>query len=401
MGTGIVTYGTDPKAKTIKVYYTESSTIYEGMPVCYEFDATTNWCGVSTIDATTTASTITESTTTAEGYQNEGKFIRVEDPDADNIHAFAGVVVNGGYCGSAGPHVVDIYIPNGAIVPVRAGVECTVGRTVLAVISATQYLGHPLSATQAKPVALAWETDATLDSTADTILAKLDPNMFIHQSITGDTVLVGTGGTAASASQVLNSIDAEFGHTGGYGTAFLVKNTFSGALAATGGGAAIVGYLKTGAAITATTGYIRSILGQLDHTGGTLNGSNLHVCGIMAQVNGNGTLTAVSKMAALMCDMSITGSGPTAGDLSFVRCANNNSQNANVKYVFDIYGGYGITNLFNLNGCSNTGEDTSYMVFAGGTGTGALSTGGAWKKIRVVIEDTDYYLVALPDPTSA
>jgi len=50
------TWGLDPKATRISVYYTESSTIYEGMPVCYEFDATTNWLGVdgSKIDFTTT-----------------------------------------------------------------------------------------------------------------------------------------------------------------------------------------------------------------------------------------------------------------------------------------------------------------------------------------------------------
>lgn len=177
-----VTYGLDPKSKRISVYYTESSTIYEGMPVCYEFDATTNWLGVdgSKIDFTTTASTASlESTSTAEGYQNEGKFIRVEDPDDDNIHAFAGVVAGGDHVGQAGPRAIDIYVPNGAIVPVRTDQACTCGTTVLAVHTAEQHLTGPYS-TAGRPVAIAAETKDN-SSAAAIVLAKLDPNLFLYQ----------------------------------------------------------------------------------------------------------------------------------------------------------------------------------------------------------------------------
>jgi hypothetical protein len=156
------------------------------MPVCYEFDATTNWLGVASIDFTSTASTITESSTTAEGSQNEGKFIRVEDPDADNICAFAGVVAGADHVGQIGPRAIDIYIPNGAVVPVRTNQNCTVGKTILAVHNAEQALTAPFEAA-GRAVAVAWETVDRSGGTSDGIcLAKLDDTMFIYQK--GDAV---------------------------------------------------------------------------------------------------------------------------------------------------------------------------------------------------------------------
>jgi len=395
-----VSFGTNTNVvkKRVKFVNTNSSaavTLYAGMPLCYQFDTTTNVLGWDKENSE-------EGTTTAEGYQNEGKFMIVDLPDDDNIHAFAGVAVANSWTGSSTvaddeSKWLDVYIPNGAIVPVRAGVECTVGRTVLAVITATQYLGHPLSATQAKPVAIAWETNATLDTTAGIVLAKLDPDMFLNQNSTGDTILVGVGGTAASASMVLNSVESEFGHTGGYGTALMVKNTQSGALAATGGSCAVLGYINVSGSITAVTGYTRSILGQLNLSG-TINGSNQHLCGVMAQLSGSPTFTECARVATIMCDISL-GVAPTAGDLSHIRIASPCWPTVKPDHVFDVDAGS--KNLFNLANCANVAEDTTHMVFAGGTGSGALSTGGTWKKVRVVIDDSEYFFVALPDPTSA
>lgn len=211
MGTGIVTWGTDPVAKTITVYYTETSTtIYEGMPVCYEFDATTNWCGVSSIDATSTASSITESSTTAEGSQNEGKFIRVEDPDADNLPFLAGFVANGSWVGTTGAKAIDIYLPQG-IIPVRTDLNCVVGRTVLAVESASQDLTVPLAAANAIPVGIAAET-VDRSSTSGIVLARICPNMFIRQEGDANSLLMDDDATAA---ETVNHINLNFSGTGG------------------------------------------------------------------------------------------------------------------------------------------------------------------------------------------
>lgn len=166
----------NPNAERQRVYYTEESSIYEGMPVCYEFDATTNVDGYDNTDGA--------GTTTDEGHHNEGKFVRVEDPDEDNISAFAGVVAGSDKVGSTGPCWLDIYVPNGAIVPVRTDQNCVVGKTVLAVHTAEAFLTAPFEVS-GRAVAVAWETVRT-DTTTGLCLAKLDRNLFIYQK--GDNV---------------------------------------------------------------------------------------------------------------------------------------------------------------------------------------------------------------------
>jgi len=63
----------DPRAVRISVYYEGEDTINEGMPLCYNYLSTDNWSGITKADGT-------ESSTTAEGSQNEGKWIRVGSP---------------------------------------------------------------------------------------------------------------------------------------------------------------------------------------------------------------------------------------------------------------------------------------------------------------------------------
>lgn len=104
----------NPLAHRVRVYYEGSNTIYQGMLLNYNHDTTTNWSGGSV-----SVGVVTVSSTTAEGSQNEGKYIRVEEPSVANKRFPAGVVAPGGWCGRTGPGVVDVYVPNGAIVPVR------------------------------------------------------------------------------------------------------------------------------------------------------------------------------------------------------------------------------------------------------------------------------------------
>ena len=302
MGTGIVTYGTDPRAKTITVYYTESSTIYEGMPVCYEFDATTNWLGVSSIDATSTASSITESSTTAEGSANEGKFIRVEDPDADNIHAFAGVVAGAGSpIGSTGPCALDIYIPNGAIVPVRTDQSCTVGRTILAVHTAEQHLTGPYE-TAAKPVAVAWETDTDLASTTGTVLAKLDPNLFISQK--GDATHLLIDDQDAANTMFVNQIKLSTATTGNF-CALTVQTSATGACNSSGYGLAL--YVQ--ADLTVAMGGISNAFGAWTNvTGGTQ--TNDIYAGEFGIYESGANLAAVERICPLMVRTQLDGTNP-------------------------------------------------------------------------------------------
>lgn len=205
----------NPIAHRVRVYYAGTSDIAEGMPLCYEYATTTNWFGGNVSDGE-----VTESTTTAEGSHNEGKYIRVVDPTALNLAWFAGVVAKGGWCGKSGARVLDIYVPNGAIVPVKTVLAATVvGRTILSINSATLTFGNPttdapnygltVGTIDARPVAIAEETIAA----AGLVLARLDPNMFIHQGgQVGQELIVGYVGTVNTS---VNRMFLKFDQTAG------------------------------------------------------------------------------------------------------------------------------------------------------------------------------------------
>lgn len=213
-------FGTNSNADRKRVYYTEASTIYEGMPVCYEFDATANVLHYDK-GAGGDVTSQTSPTTTAEGNQNEGKFMRVEDPDADNISAFAGVVAGESYAGLTGPRWLDIYVPNGAIVPVRTNQNCTVGKTILAVHTAEQALTAPFEAA-GRAVAVAWETVDRSGGTSDGIcLAKLDRNLFIYQK--GDAVRLEVD-DEDTGNMMVNQIIVGTSQASGLFSAFQIKS---------------------------------------------------------------------------------------------------------------------------------------------------------------------------------
>ena len=119
---GILSFGGIPNAvaQKLRVYYEGSSVVREGMPVAYNYDTTENWLDVDKADYAAEVDS-----TTADGYQNEGKVHRVEDVTADNQMFLAGFVATAAKDGVTGPTVLDIYVPNGAIIPVRTDKSIT------------------------------------------------------------------------------------------------------------------------------------------------------------------------------------------------------------------------------------------------------------------------------------
>lgn len=232
-----VSYGNDTLAtrKKVRFYNRESSaeTLYEGQPLCYIFDSTTNEMGIN-------KQTGAEGSTTAESYHNEGKLVQVEKPNDDNLLYPAGVVASGSWCGKSIAATswvdIDVFIPNGAVVLVRADVECTVGVTVLALESDSQALTQPLSANQGRPVAIAMETNTALDSTPGLILARLCPNEFIYQDQTGTALSVAVAGTS---DIVVNKIRLTTAQTSGNFCALSVESTSSAGAASNGYGASL------------------------------------------------------------------------------------------------------------------------------------------------------------------
>jgi hypothetical protein len=368
-------FGTESQARRKRVYYEGTDTIYEGMALCYNYDTTSNILGFDPEDEVV-------SSTTAEGYQNEGKFLRVEEPATANLAFFAGVVAGGSYAGLTGPRWIDIYIPNGAIVPVRSELSTTVGVTAFHIQNGEYELGAT-----GRPVAIAMETVNRSD-TNGICLAKLDPSMFVY--------LQGASAIAKSASGSASLIHTTHAHVTGYSVGLTVNTTSTGAIAATGGANSVTGYLLMSGSLTATTGYTRAILAQLNLTG-TIDGSNQHLTGLMAQVHGSPTFTECSKVAGIMVDLSL-GVTPTSGDYNGIMISNNGANQTEVDNAIEIYGNYGINRLFSFQSCDGI---TANFISNGGTGDTTLTTGDDWKKIKIKIGSTDYYLIAMNNPAES
>lgn len=144
-----ISFGTDSNIVRKSVYYEGSDTIYEGMAVCYNQDTTTNWLGWDKGNNQV-------GTTTAEGNQNEGKLIRVEKPATANLKFLAGFVCPGGWVGTSGPKLVDIYVPNGSTFPVRGTDSFTIGEKLYVVNGDYEVTNDP--STASIPVGYAMET---------------------------------------------------------------------------------------------------------------------------------------------------------------------------------------------------------------------------------------------------
>jgi len=352
-GTNIV------EAQRKRVYYTETtSTIYEGMPVCYEFDATANVLGYDKGNAV-------PGSTTAEGNQNEGKYLRVEDPDADNIHAFAGVVAGTSEAGKLGGRWIDIFVPNGAIVPVRTDQNCTVGRTILAVHTAEQHLTGPY-ATAGRSVAVACET---LDnsSAAAIILAKLDPNIFLYQKGDADYLLVDdqdTGNTLYA-----NQIQIEF-------------------TSVTGNCVALGVFAKSSAGAP-SAGYGLALYAQADVTGGTV-ATSLAGCGIWLNLTGGtiGEYVTALEIGLYEDGCTMTGNGRTSILTLSAQMADAVTNGYSWIYMAQ-NGAVAPDYLFETNGVGTWGD------YVSSGDAPALAAGDLMIPIRV--GGTTYYLVGLAD----
>ena len=266
----VVSFGTNTNAQRKRVYFEGTGTIYEGMPVCYNYDTTTNILGYDK-GAGGDPECQTSPTTTAEGYQNEGKFLRVELPADGNLLHFAGVVASGPKVGTAGACWLDIFIPNGAIVPVRCDVDTTTGVTILCMQEGEEELGFSNGISTSRPIAIAMETETDLDSTATITLARLDPNIFLYQTLDGTALSNGTGTQYGAVDITTASTAWNVGPTTTY------TNTGTGA-----GGMMGFRYTITslGTAIAGTVygGRVQCNIG----TGGVL-GSNQKVVGLWAK----------------------------------------------------------------------------------------------------------------------
>lgn len=433
----VVSFGTNTAAKRKRVYYAGDSTIYEGMPLCYDILALSNVLGYDK-GAGGDPGCQTSPSTTAEGNLNEGKFLRVVNPvnvstsggtatagviadteftgtelpgvgthvnvtgtnmtdavyrvtavsdgvsctvDAgsadvtgtsvtvvlDNLNAFAGVVAHGGRKGNTGPCWLDIFVPNGAIVPVRTDQSCVAGRTVLSVHAAEQHLTGPYE-NGCRPVAIAQETNTALATTAGLVLAKLDPNMFISQVGDAGKLLIDDQDTGNTLW--LNKIKVDFTSATGNCCAFTTQATSS-AGANTGSYYGLALYAQ--ADVTATpSGDVVASGHWINITGGTPAND---LCGLMVGVYEDGaTMSSIGHLSVLTLVTQVADTCK-ANTHSWIYLMDNGTDEPDFLFQF-----------------SGLGAASDYVSTSDAP---ALATGDLMIPIRV--GSTTYYLVGLAD----
>ena len=306
-------------SKTITGSTTDFDTLHVGMFVAISGSDVTAGNYEITAISRSTESGVTNSTITLGNMDDATGSTADVATVIDNISGFAGVVAKGGWVGKAGPRVIDIYVPNGAIVPVRSDQNCTLGRTILAVHTNEQHLTAPYELA-GKVVAIAWETVDTATTTG-LVLAKLDPNMFIHQKGDVTSLLVDDEDTGDNA---VNQINVNFIQTSGRATAFQIR-----AFASAGfprcwdyGLAMDISADLSGAAITDSfnaSGHWLNI-GASTITGG----SNLSALRAGVYEGGGATFTSVGSLAPLSLAVQVA-TDPSAR-LGMIYCRNDGAQ---------------------------------------------------------------------------
>lgn len=116
-------FGSEALLQRKRVMYEGVDVIREGMPVAYNYDTLDN---INGLDKGVTPPV--KRGTTTDGGQNEGKFQRVELLTVANAAFFAGVVAGTSFAGITGSGAlwIDIYVANGAIMPVRTDKSITI-----------------------------------------------------------------------------------------------------------------------------------------------------------------------------------------------------------------------------------------------------------------------------------
>ena len=138
----VISYNTEPILQKKRVLFepeTSTDTLKAGYVVCYNNDRTTDLRGTSV----------------AEGAQNPARFLQVEKPKTANLNFVAGIVCPDSE-GAVDGDWIDIYLLNGADIPVWSDQACVNGTTTLAVTDGS-YLATAVGASNVS-LGLAKET---------------------------------------------------------------------------------------------------------------------------------------------------------------------------------------------------------------------------------------------------
>jgi hypothetical protein len=307
-------------SKTITGTTTDFDTLQVGMFVSIAGTDVTNGNYEITAISRSTESDVTNSTITLGNMADATGTTADVTTKIGNISAFAGIVAKGGWVGKSGPRVVDIYVPNGAIVPVRTDQNCTLGKTILAIHTNEQFLTAPFES-GGRAVAIAWET-VRADTTTGLVLAKLSDTLFIYQK--GDDDVRLEVDDEDTGNMMVNQIIVGTSQASGLFSAFQIKAYV------TGGDPGSWDYglaLNVSADIpagTITNGFNAS--GHWLNLGaGTLNGG--HYSALRAGIYEDGTTTTFTSVASI-APLSLAvqlGESPGSNNFAMIYCRSDGS----------------------------------------------------------------------------
>ena len=164
-----------PLARRKRVYWrpvTAATVVRVGQPVCYNSDETKDYKERSNHPVTDTAYA-------AGNQEYNARIFCVEEPLSANLHHFAGIVASLGSKAGADGDLIEIYEPNGAIVPVYTDIECTENQTLLGIRDGEADASYPAYQTI---IGIAEETkDRSGAGNAGLVWARIGRNFMVEQ----------------------------------------------------------------------------------------------------------------------------------------------------------------------------------------------------------------------------
>lgn len=357
----------DTIAETKKVVFrpsTAADTIIVGHVVFYNSDISANWREETTARASGDLNG-GGVTAFAEGNQTyNGRLLIVEQATTTNMHRLAGIVKSLGPEGGADGDTIEIYVANGAIVPVWTNENCVARQTILGAVGGSYIMQGPLygaSGTRGHAFAVAQET-VDRSATAGFVWASIDKSLFINQGY-GVTDSQHLKVPAETADTLVNRRFIDSLQTGGVFTVHRTRCMLEGN--ANGGCPNGAVWIDIAQKSTSNTGDIVAlkVVGGMRTTAGQTNvlSSGTKAVGILASCSVPGTdNTVTGDMYALWCDI---GSAVTLGGI-MAQMRFSNTMLHNPDYWFDSPANTGVA--FVATAKSGDG-DGSIKVRIGGT----------------------------------
>lgn len=390
MSFGEVSYwgidGKESLVQTKRVVYrpsTASDTIRVGDLVCYNADLAADW-KEATSNRVTSDLGGGGATTYAEGSQTyNARFLVVEKPASNNVHAFAGVVAKLGPKAGADGDTIEIYpLVDGAVVPVMTDLSVTLNETPLAVQMGQYEATNPVyggSTDSFRIIGVALET-VDRSSTDGLVWMRMSSSGIFGVSggCGGVSANVLTVGPAATTGDMYGGfLSLRTTATGGTLTGYRFRAELDGAGSALGG---ISGCWRfegvIGGDCSAQDGSYQIALGShlILKTGATLSAAYFHA-GIFKIENQDGTpatITSATWIAPIRSELQLD-TNDAANKISQMYFASQGDVHPDFWFKAE-----------SANACAAQTADTTFTPNYGGT-------------IAVNIAGTTYYIPLLAD----